>query len=114
MIVRKAARAAVLLALVAAPLCAWGQGEAVPIDDLSQLSIGQLINLEVTSPSKKPENISQVASAVYVVTKEDIRRSGVTTLMDALRLVPGMDVARIDNSQWAISARGFNGGMSRA
>lgn len=77
-------------------------------EELSKLSIDQLTDLEVTSPSKKTENIADVASAIYVLTEEDIRRSGATSIPEVLRLVPGLDVARIDNSQYAISARGFN------
>jgi iron complex outermembrane receptor protein len=90
--------------LSGAPLQAQESGTA----ELEQLSIEQLINLEVTSVSKKVQKLSDSAAAVFVLTEEDIRRSGYTSIPDVLRLVPGLDVARIDGSQWSISARGFN------
>jgi iron complex outermembrane recepter protein len=77
--------------------------------DLTELSIEELMSIEVTSVSKRPEAISQAAAAVFVLTQEDLRRAGVTNLPDALRLVPGVQVARATSSVWAISARGFNG-----
>ena len=77
--------------------------------DLSDLDIRELINIEVTSPSKKTEKVANVASAITVVTAEDMRRSGATSIMDALRLVPGLHVAQIDKEQWSISSRGFSG-----
>lgn len=76
--------------------------------DLSKLSIDDLMNIEVTSVSKKMQKMSKVAAAIFVITQEDIRRSGATNIPDLLRMVPGMDVAQIDASTWAISARGFN------
>jgi iron complex outermembrane receptor protein len=66
------------------------------------------MNIEVTSVSKKEQKLSRVAAAVFVITQEDIRRSGATNIPDLLRLVPGLDVAEIDANTWAISARGFN------
>jgi iron complex outermembrane recepter protein len=75
-------------------------------------SIEDLMNVEVTSASKKQQRLSQTAAAVYVITQEDIRRSGATSLPEALRLAPGVNVARLSASQWAVSARGFNGRYS--
>jgi iron complex outermembrane receptor protein len=66
------------------------------------------MNMEVTSVSKKDQKMSQVAAAIFVITPEDIRRSGATNIPDLLRMVPGLDVAQISASTWAISARGFN------
>lgn len=77
--------------------------------DLTELSIEELMSIEVTSVSKRAEAISRAAAAVYVLSQEDLRRSGVTSLPEALRLVPGVQVARATSSIWAISARGFNG-----
>ncbi|HMD39569.1 MAG TPA: TonB-dependent receptor [Candidatus Acidoferrum sp.] len=77
-------------------------------DDLTKKSIEDLMNLEVTSASKKEQKISQVAAAIYVITQEDIRRSGATNIPDLLRMVPGLDVAQINANSWAISSRGFN------
>jgi len=75
---------------------------------LKTLSIEQLMNLEVTSVSRRPERLSQTASAIQVITQEDIRRSGAASLPEALRLATNLQVAQVDSRQWAISARGFN------
>ena len=79
-----------------------------PAGDLTQVSIENLMNMEVTSVSKKEQKLSQVAAAIFVVTQEDIRHSGATNIPDLLRMVPGLDVAQINANTWAISARGFN------
>src|SRR6195256_6354289 len=76
---------------------------------LKKLSIEQLMNLQVTSVSKRPERLAQTASAIQVITAEDIRRSGATSLAEALHLASNLQVAQVDSRQWAISARGFNG-----
>lgn len=76
--------------------------------NLSQMSIEELMNLEVTSGAKKEEPVQRTAAAIFVITQEDIRRSGATTLPDLLRMVPGLDVAQIDGNTWAVSSRGFN------
>jgi iron complex outermembrane receptor protein len=73
------------------------------------MSLDDLMNVEITSVSKKEEKLTEAPAAVYVLTQEDIRRSGATCIPEALRLVPGLDVARIDAHTWAISSRGFNG-----
>jgi iron complex outermembrane recepter protein len=100
------------LALVSTCGVAWGQPQqpATPSQsrDLTQVSIENLMNMEVTSVSKKEQKMSQVAAAIFVITQEEIRRSGATNIPDLLRMVPGLDVAQISASTWAISARGFN------
>jgi len=78
------------------------------IDALKKLSFEELMNLEVTTVSRKPEKLSEAASAVQVITAEDIRRSGAVSIVDALRLAPNLQVAQVNASQWAVSARGFN------
>ena len=75
---------------------------------LKRLSIEQLASLEVTTVSKEEEKFSDADAAISVITNEDIRRGGFTSIMEALRLVPGMQVAHIDANKWAISCRGFN------
>jgi len=72
------------------------------------MSIDELANIEISSVSKKKESLSDAAAAVFVITQEDIRRSGYTSLPEALRLAPNLQVARVDASQYAITARGFN------
>jgi len=66
------------------------------------------MNIEVTSASKHAEPLSQASAALYVLTQDDIRRSGVQSIPEALRMVPGLHVAQIDANNWAVSARGFN------
>jgi len=76
---------------------------------LIKLNLNDLLNLQVTSVSKKPQKVSKSAAAIFVITHQDIKRSGVTSIPEALRMAPGIDVAKIDDNKWAISARGFNG-----
>ena len=80
--------------------------------DLTQTSLEDLMNIEVTSVSKKRQRTSQAAGAIFVISHDDIRRSGARNIPDLLRMVPGLDVAQIDAGKWAISARGFNGQYS--
>jgi iron complex outermembrane receptor protein len=77
-------------------------------DDLMERPLEELMKLQVTSVSKRPELLSDAAAAVFVITQDDIRRSGATSIPEALRLSPGLDVARQDSHTWAISSRGFN------
>jgi iron complex outermembrane receptor protein len=83
-----------------------------PPGDLTQVSIEDLMNVEVTSASKKEQKMSQVAGALFVITQEDIHRSGATNIPDLLRMAPGMDVTQINANTWAISVRGFNSQFS--
>jgi iron complex outermembrane receptor protein len=80
--------------------------------DLADLSLEELMNAEVTSVSKKAQSKNDAAAAITVITSEDLRRGGFTSVPDALRVVPGIQVAQIDSNRWAISARGFNSGFS--
>src|SRR5216684_3381071 len=82
---------------------------APPVHDpLKDLSIEELSNLEVTSVSKREERLSDAPTSVFVITSEDIRRAGATSLPEALRLAPNLQVARVSANEYAISARGFN------
>jgi hypothetical protein len=76
--------------------------------DLTELSLDDLTKIHVTLVSKKEEKLSESPAAISVLTQEDIRRSGATSIPEALRLIPGLDVAQVDAHTWAISARGFN------
>jgi iron complex outermembrane receptor protein len=80
-----------------------------PPRDLTQFSLEDLMNVQVVSVSKKEQKLAKTGAAIFVITQEDIRRSGATNIPDLLRMVPGVDVARVDHSTWAISIRGFNG-----
>ncbi|MBI4397117.1 MAG: TonB-dependent receptor plug domain-containing protein, partial [Elusimicrobia bacterium] len=87
-------------------LHAAGRATSYSRMDAEELLFGEI---EVTSVSKKPEKLSRAPAAVHVITSEDIRRTGHKSIAEALRLVPGMAVGRIDSSGWAVSTRGFNG-----
>lgn len=78
-------------------------------EDFLDLNLREVLDLEITTASRKPQSVSQAAAAVFVITAEDIRRSPARTLPDLLRTVPGLQVASITSSTWAISARGLNG-----
>jgi iron complex outermembrane receptor protein len=81
---------------------------AQPSPSLADLSLEDLANIEITSVSRRAERLADAPASLYVITDDDIRRSGVTSLGEALRLAPNLQVARINSSQYAISARGFN------
>jgi len=101
--------------LLVMALLAGGQAfsqDAPP--DLTTLGIEAVMNMEVTSVSKKPERLMDAAAAVQVITSEDIRRSGATTLPDLLRLVPGVQVSRVNSNTWAVGVRGFTSTLSRS
>ena len=83
-------------------------------DSLKGLTLEQLGNIEVTTVSKAPVSVARTPAAVYVITQQDIRRSGATSLPEALRLAPGVEVAQIDSVKWAVGIRGFEGRLSRA
>jgi iron complex outermembrane receptor protein len=89
------------------------QSDAAAAGRLKGLSLEELGNIEVTTASKGPVKLSQTAAAIFVITQEDIRRSGVRSLPEALRLAPGVDVAQIDSVKWAVGIRGFQSRLSR-
>jgi iron complex outermembrane receptor protein len=76
--------------------------------DVGDLSLEQLINIKVTSVSKKETRLESAPAAITVITQDDIRRLGIESIPEALRLVPGMDVSQVNSHEWAVSARGFN------
>jgi iron complex outermembrane receptor protein len=81
---------------------------------LKLMSLEELSSIEVTTPSKEPEPVMKVPAAIYVITGEDIRRSGATNIPDALRLAPGVEVARIDGNKYSVGIRGFGSRLSRS
>lgn len=91
--------------------------EAAEIDrtenPLKQLSLAQLGDVRVTAATKEPTAVWKTSAAVYVITQEDIQRSGATSVPEALRLAPGVEVARIDSNKWSIGIRGFGSRLSR-
>jgi len=99
-------RASLLVALV---FFFVASAPAQNLPDVTAMSVEDLMNVQVTSVSKRSQKLADAAAAIFVITQEDIRRSGATSIPEALRMVPGVQVARIDENKWAISARGFNG-----
>jgi iron complex outermembrane receptor protein len=75
---------------------------------LKSLKIEELLDIEITSVSKKSEKLADAPAAVFVISADDIRRAGARSIPEALRLAPGIQVSQIDASKWAISSRGFN------
>jgi len=82
--------------------------ETAKLPDLTDLSVEALLDMDLTSVTKTTTGLKDVPAAIYVLTADDIRRSGATNIPEALRVVPGMQVARIDGNKWAVSSRGFN------
>ena len=101
--------AAALAVTVAAPARAQGT-----TPDLKRMSLEDLLQVEVTTVSRHPEPATSVPAAVFIITADDIRRSGATSLPQALRLAPGAQFARIDGAKWASGMRGFADRLSRA
>ncbi|HWR21020.1 MAG TPA: TonB-dependent receptor [Verrucomicrobiae bacterium] len=88
------------------------QAQPPPPPDLTELPLEQLMMIKVTTVSKREEILFNTAAAAYVITGEEIHRSGVRSIPEALRMAPGVDVAQLDANKWAISIRGFNGRFS--
>jgi iron complex outermembrane recepter protein len=94
-----------LIVLAAGASMAFGADQTV-LPDFGALSLDQLANIKITSFTRKQQTLSQVAGAVYVITQEQIARSGLTSVPELLRLAPGLDVAQVNGNQWSVSARG--------
>ncbi len=89
-----------------------GDAELIEDNELFSMSLEELLDVEVSSVSKKTEKVFNTAAAVFVISQTDIKRSGATSIPEALRMAPGVDVAKIDANKWAISSRGFTGRFS--
>ena len=101
--------AIVMLVTLQAPVMAQTGDQATSeIGALKKLAFEELFNLEITTVSRRAERLVDAASAIQVINAEEIRRSGATSLPEALRLAPNLQVAQVNSSTWAISARGFN------
>jgi iron complex outermembrane receptor protein len=96
------------IAMAAIALAAHAAASATEAQDIADFSLEELANIKVTSVSKRPESLSDAASSIFVITGNDMRRSGVTTLPQALGLAPNLQVARVDARNYAVTARGFN------
>ncbi len=93
--------------VLASSATAYGQND-LELDILKDLSLDDLLDIKVTSVAKKEQRLFKAASAIYVITNEDIRRSGHTTIAETLRMVPGIQVAHLDANTWAVTSRGLN------
>lgn len=95
-----------LLGLLASLSCACASAQMVQVADLADLSLEQLATLSVTTASRRTERLVEAPASIFVVTQEDIRRAGVTSLYEAMRLAPNLHVVRGDANQYIASARG--------
>ena len=102
-------RRLIALGLLGTFLAVTVSAQSQNIPDVTAISLEDLMNMQVTSVSKRAQKVADAAAAIFVITQDDIRRSGASSIPEALRLVPGLEVARIDENKWAIGSRGFNG-----
>jgi iron complex outermembrane recepter protein len=107
----------VLLLILASGLVSESWADPLPENQgskepLKQLSLAQLGDVEVTTTSKEPEEVWKTPAAVFVITQDDIRRSGATTIPDVLRLAPGVEVAQTDSDHWSVGIRGFGAALA--
>jgi iron complex outermembrane receptor protein len=87
------------------PATAWAQ---IQLPDLANASLEELMNIEVTSVSRREQRADDVAASIYVISRDEIRRSGLSSIAEVLRLAPGVHVARLNSNKWSVSVRGFN------
>ena len=106
---RHALLAGALLALLALLASRTAMATDGGDEALADLSLEELLSVEITTLSRKAEDLGRAPAAVFVISRADIRRSGARTLPDLLRMVPGMQIAQIDGNKWAVTARGANG-----
>jgi len=109
----------VFILLLAGLMNTKSWGDSAPNDQksegrLTHASLEELGEIEVTTTSKEPVKASRTPAAIYVITQEDIRRSGATSIAEALRLAPGVSVARVDSNTWSLGVRGFGSTLSRS
>ena len=102
---------ALAAALWAVTVCAFSDPQS---QSLKKLSLEELGQVEVTATTKEPVPAYRTAAATFVITQEDIRRSGATNLADALRLAPGVEVGRISSTTWAVGMRGLQSNFSKS
>ncbi len=105
-ILKRSMKSAIFLSALAAFWTANSQAAPPSIEDLG---LEDLVKTDITSVSRKSQSLADVAAAAFVISSEDIRRSGAQALPDVLRMAPGIEVAQIDSGRYAVSARGFNG-----
>jgi iron complex outermembrane recepter protein len=109
-----ARRGLFLVVFALLPVSGWAQMQNPSENQLKQLTLEQLGNVEVVTRSKAPEQVWKAPAAVFVITQDDIRRAGITSLPEALRLAPGVEVERISEDKWSIGIRGFSSRLNRS
>jgi iron complex outermembrane receptor protein len=107
-LVRQICLMVICTGLAIAPMAAAETNDASK-QSILDLPLEELMRVKVTTPARKPADVFDTSAAVHVIHGEDIRRSGATTIPEALRMSPGLEVARISPHEWAITSRGFNG-----
>lgn len=100
---------ATALAVVFASSSAFAQDPKKQVPDVTNMTVEDLMNMQVTSVSKRAQKVADAPAAIFVITQDDIQRSGARNIPELLEAVPGLEVARIDENKWAIGSRGFNG-----
>ena len=101
-----------VLACVLVSTYAWADIGAASTGELKHMSVEELMDIQVTSVARHPEPLRQAAAAIQVITREDIRRSGASSIPEALRLAGSLLIARKTAHDWGISARGFNSSLA--
>ncbi len=109
--VTRVMRLALVLSVALNPIICWASPSNINENEFLDMDITQLMQITITSVSKKEQSLSDAAAAIYVITQEDIHRSGVTSIPEALRLAPGVQVARINSNNWAVTSRGLANGQ---
>lgn len=99
----------IFIAVAVAATLSTGAQAAADLAGVPDISLEDLLKVDVITASRKTQSVQGVAAAVYVISREDIERSGATSLPEVLRMAPGVEVARLSSGRWAVSARGFNG-----
>ncbi len=98
--------------LAVSPLAAAQEPDELDSRDLTELSLEELLEVEVSVTSRHGEKVSDIPAAVYVLTGDEIRRAGFTSVQEAMRMVPGFHVAQWKTAGWDVTARGFTGSLS--
>ena len=94
--------------------CLLAGSEGMQWEDLTELTPEQLANIEVTGATHAPANLNELPQSIYVITRDDLEKSGITHLVEALRMVPGIHIGRISSSRWSTGIRGFGDSLSRS
>jgi len=104
-------RSALIMSLTLQSMPCWANSTNNGVNEYLDMDITQLMQVTITSVSKREQSLSDAAAAIYVISQDDIRRSGVTSIPEALRMAPGLQVARLNSNNWAVTSRGLANGQ---